>query len=595
MISATDILQAKILIVDDQPVNVQLLDYLLTSSGYTAVSSTTDPRVVAGWHAEHCYDLIILDLHMPGMDGFEVMDGAQAAGSRQLPAGAGGDGRSRQKTGGAGSGRARLRRQALRSARGADAHPQHAGSAAAAQPGPAAQRGAGADGARAHRRTAALPQRHGRHRRRHLPARRGQPDAGRRQRRRLPHAGLRARRRCWRKRRSATPGLAGWRRPPAALREHAEPAAAAGRPPAPRRARRSWPRSTCRARTARRCRPRSTGSCRSASASRPCCSAWRATSANGARRSSGCSTWPTTTALTGLPNRTPVLPVAGRRHRRWPRTSSGASSCCSSRSTASRPSTTRWAPTAATSCCASSATGWCSACASATRSGRFGGDEFALILTMTRDQQDAVVVANAVREALRAPFDLHGQAARADGQHRHRHVPRRRRRRRHADQVRRHGDGPRQGGRPRRLPLLHGRHERAGAGAARPGNRAAPRRSSSDEFVLYFQPKVQPAAPAASAAPRRCCAGTAARPRHGVAGRVRAGAGGDGPDRARRRLGHRRRPAARSPSGRARRSGRCAVAVNVSSRQFVEGDLEQRQSATRSASTRSRPSCWNWS
>ncbi|UUZ57269.1 GGDEF domain-containing protein [Massilia sp. H-1] len=41
--------------------------------------------------------------------------------------------------------------------------------------------------------------------------------------------------------------------------------------------------------------------------------------------------------------------------------------------------------------------------------GRLGGDEFGLILTMTRDQQDAVNVANEVREALRAPFDLQGQ------------------------------------------------------------------------------------------------------------------------------------------------------------------------------------------
>ncbi|MYM91889.1 response regulator, partial [Rugamonas sp. FT82W] len=74
MISQTDIFNASILIVDDQPVNVELLEFLLKSTGYTAVSSTTDPRVVAGWHAEHQYDLIILDMQMPGMTGFDVME-----------------------------------------------------------------------------------------------------------------------------------------------------------------------------------------------------------------------------------------------------------------------------------------------------------------------------------------------------------------------------------------------------------------------------------------------------------------------------------------------------------------------------------------
>ena len=73
MIGQDDILGARILIVDDQPVNVQLLEFLLSSTGYTAVSSTTDPAVVAPWHAQHNYDLIILDLHMPGMSGFDVM------------------------------------------------------------------------------------------------------------------------------------------------------------------------------------------------------------------------------------------------------------------------------------------------------------------------------------------------------------------------------------------------------------------------------------------------------------------------------------------------------------------------------------------
>ena len=74
MISETDILHARILIVDDQPVNVELLEYLLTSTGYQAVSSTFDPYAVAALHAEHHYDLIILDMQMPGLNGFEVME-----------------------------------------------------------------------------------------------------------------------------------------------------------------------------------------------------------------------------------------------------------------------------------------------------------------------------------------------------------------------------------------------------------------------------------------------------------------------------------------------------------------------------------------
>ena len=74
MISPSDILQAAILIVDDQEANVTLLEQTLRGAGYVAVSSTRNPAEVAKLHREHRYDLILLDLQMPGVDGFQVME-----------------------------------------------------------------------------------------------------------------------------------------------------------------------------------------------------------------------------------------------------------------------------------------------------------------------------------------------------------------------------------------------------------------------------------------------------------------------------------------------------------------------------------------
>ena len=72
-------LNARILIVDDQPANVSLLEEMLQEAGYTRVSSTMEPEQVCAMHRKAPFDLILLDLQMPGMDGFQVMEGLKAS------------------------------------------------------------------------------------------------------------------------------------------------------------------------------------------------------------------------------------------------------------------------------------------------------------------------------------------------------------------------------------------------------------------------------------------------------------------------------------------------------------------------------------
>jgi PAS domain S-box-containing protein len=71
----SEILNANILIVDDQEPNISLLEQLLTETGYTSVTSTMNPQEVCALHRKNHYDLILLDLQMPVMDGFQVMEG----------------------------------------------------------------------------------------------------------------------------------------------------------------------------------------------------------------------------------------------------------------------------------------------------------------------------------------------------------------------------------------------------------------------------------------------------------------------------------------------------------------------------------------
>jgi adenylate cyclase len=74
MVNAADILNARILVVDDQEANVLLLRRALSGAGYLSITSTMDPHEVCELHRANRYDLILLDLEMPGRDGFQVME-----------------------------------------------------------------------------------------------------------------------------------------------------------------------------------------------------------------------------------------------------------------------------------------------------------------------------------------------------------------------------------------------------------------------------------------------------------------------------------------------------------------------------------------
>jgi putative two-component system response regulator len=75
LINPADILNAGVLIVDDLAANVEILTRMLAAAGYASVASTMDPLEVCELHRRNRYDLILLDLQMPGMDGFQVMEG----------------------------------------------------------------------------------------------------------------------------------------------------------------------------------------------------------------------------------------------------------------------------------------------------------------------------------------------------------------------------------------------------------------------------------------------------------------------------------------------------------------------------------------
>ncbi len=73
-----DVKAARILLVDDEPANLKLFTLMLKSGGYTNVVGVQDPREVVHTHRAVRPDLILLDINMPHMDGYEVMEQLRA-------------------------------------------------------------------------------------------------------------------------------------------------------------------------------------------------------------------------------------------------------------------------------------------------------------------------------------------------------------------------------------------------------------------------------------------------------------------------------------------------------------------------------------
>jgi signal transduction histidine kinase len=78
MITPSDILNASILIVDDQEAHSSLLEQILRGAGYVSITTTNDPRAVCNLYRKNRYSLVLLDLQMPGLDGFQVMESLKA-------------------------------------------------------------------------------------------------------------------------------------------------------------------------------------------------------------------------------------------------------------------------------------------------------------------------------------------------------------------------------------------------------------------------------------------------------------------------------------------------------------------------------------
>ena len=82
MITTEQIQKGNILIIDDEPANVMVLEETLSQAGFTSIKSITDPRKALETYNSFEPDLMLLDLNMPHLDGFQVMEQIKEADAR---------------------------------------------------------------------------------------------------------------------------------------------------------------------------------------------------------------------------------------------------------------------------------------------------------------------------------------------------------------------------------------------------------------------------------------------------------------------------------------------------------------------------------
>jgi putative two-component system response regulator len=83
--STFDTKSARILAIDDEPANLKLLGLMLRTAGYHDIELVQDPREALGSYLQSRPDLILLDINMPHLDGFGVMEQIRGVGDVLAP------------------------------------------------------------------------------------------------------------------------------------------------------------------------------------------------------------------------------------------------------------------------------------------------------------------------------------------------------------------------------------------------------------------------------------------------------------------------------------------------------------------------------